>query len=221
MSIRRRRRLDPVPHEPSHRRVWRSWWRRCSCGLPAPCVDRLVPAPRLPFPPARNERSAPVTGPQPGGDTGDVSTPDVASAWHYQASRPASAPTGPGAARALACSAHPGATHEIIQAADSGARKAHVEAPTPGSHVADSRPADPPRPGPRPARAGAAAADSPCPDVTTPLVPHPATQIGGLFDGLLLVDPGLLSPGWWRPAPDLDPGEDTRPIRAGVSLPAH
>jgi hypothetical protein len=51
MTIPRKRRLEPVPHEPSHRRIWRSLWRRCSCGLPAPCVDRLVPAPRLPFPP--------------------------------------------------------------------------------------------------------------------------------------------------------------------------
>jgi len=51
MTIPRKRRLEPVPHEPAHRRAWRSLWRRCSCGLPAPCVDRLVPAPRLPFPP--------------------------------------------------------------------------------------------------------------------------------------------------------------------------
>jgi hypothetical protein len=50
MTIPRKRRPGPVPHEPSHRRAWRSLWRRCSCGLPAPCVDRLVPAPRLPFP---------------------------------------------------------------------------------------------------------------------------------------------------------------------------
>ena len=51
MTIPRKRRQQPVPHEPAHTRVWRSLWRRCSCGLPAPCVDRLVPAPRLPFPP--------------------------------------------------------------------------------------------------------------------------------------------------------------------------
>jgi hypothetical protein len=53
MTLSRKRRPDPVPHEPAHRRVWRSLWRRCSCGLPAPCVDRLVPAPRLPYPPNR------------------------------------------------------------------------------------------------------------------------------------------------------------------------
>jgi hypothetical protein len=58
MTIPHKRRLDPVPHEPSHRRAWRSLWRRCSCGLPAPCVDRLVPAPRLPFPPDRGIRSS-------------------------------------------------------------------------------------------------------------------------------------------------------------------
>jgi hypothetical protein len=57
MTFSRKRRLEPVPHEPSHRRVWRSLWRRCSCGLPAPCVDRLVPAPQLPFP--QNSASPP------------------------------------------------------------------------------------------------------------------------------------------------------------------
>ncbi|MBB4760378.1 hypothetical protein BJ971_000934 [Actinoplanes digitatis] len=51
MTIPRRRCQRPVPHGPSHRRMWRSLWRRCSCGLPAPCVDRLVPAPPLPYPP--------------------------------------------------------------------------------------------------------------------------------------------------------------------------
>ena len=54
MTNPRKRRRSPVPHEPSHRRAWRSLWRRCSCGLPAPCVDRLVPPPRLPFPPNRD-----------------------------------------------------------------------------------------------------------------------------------------------------------------------
>jgi len=46
-----RRSTEPVPLSPAHRRTWRTLWRRCSCGLPAPCVDRLVPAPPLPFPP--------------------------------------------------------------------------------------------------------------------------------------------------------------------------
>jgi hypothetical protein len=46
-----RRSTEPVPLSPVHRRTWRTLWRRCSCGLPAPCVDRLVPAPPLPFPP--------------------------------------------------------------------------------------------------------------------------------------------------------------------------
>ncbi|MGW4946820.1 SAM-dependent methyltransferase [Actinoplanes sp. NPDC004185] len=168
--------------------------------------------------------------------------PDVASAWHHQASWPASAPTGPGTARAPAHSAHQvtthgvahaathevaqaatyevaqaathevaqAATYEVAQAANSGARKAHVEAPPPGSyvtltHLSNSRP-----------EATGNAADAPYPDVTTPPIPHPTAQIGGLFDGLLLVDPGLLTPGWWRPEPDLDPGEDTRRTCAGV-----
>ena len=46
-----RRSTLPVPLSPAHRRTWRTLWRRCSCGLPAPCADRLVPAPPLPFPP--------------------------------------------------------------------------------------------------------------------------------------------------------------------------
>jgi hypothetical protein len=36
-------------------------WRRCSCGLPTPCVDRLLPASLPPFPPrARSRGSAPT-----------------------------------------------------------------------------------------------------------------------------------------------------------------
>jgi hypothetical protein len=46
-----RRSTVPVPLSPAHRRTWRTLWRRCSCGLPAPCVDRLVPASQPPFPP--------------------------------------------------------------------------------------------------------------------------------------------------------------------------
>jgi|SRR4051812_13063791 hypothetical protein len=48
---RRRKTTAPVPLGPLHRRTWQSLWRRCSCGLAAPCVDRLVPATPLPFPP--------------------------------------------------------------------------------------------------------------------------------------------------------------------------
>jgi hypothetical protein len=44
-----RRRTMPVPLGPIHRRLWRTFWRRCSCGLSAPCIDRRVPAP-VPFP---------------------------------------------------------------------------------------------------------------------------------------------------------------------------
>jgi hypothetical protein len=155
MTIRRRRRLDPVPHEPSHRRLWRSWWRRCSCGLPAPCVDRLVPAPRLPFPPVQDERSAPVTDPQPGGETEGIGTPNVAL-----------------------------------------------------RHVSSDS---------RPEVAGNVAAESKSPGVTTPPVPRTAAQIDGFFDGLLLIQPALVSPARWRPEPDVDPEEDTRWMCAGVA----
>jgi hypothetical protein len=47
----RRRQTTPlVPLGPSHRRLWRTLWRRCSCGLPAPCLDRRLPSPPPPFP---------------------------------------------------------------------------------------------------------------------------------------------------------------------------
>jgi hypothetical protein len=39
----------PVPLGPIHRRLWRTFWRRCSCGLPAPCIERRIPAP-VPLP---------------------------------------------------------------------------------------------------------------------------------------------------------------------------
>lgn len=32
----------PVPIAPAHRRSWRTLWRRCSCGLTEPCVDRIT-----------------------------------------------------------------------------------------------------------------------------------------------------------------------------------
>ena len=50
MTIPRRRTPSPVPLEPTHKRAWRSLWRRCSCGLPAPCVDRRVPPSTPPLP---------------------------------------------------------------------------------------------------------------------------------------------------------------------------
>lgn len=40
----RRRTTPPVPMSPIHRRSWRSLWRRCSCGLKEPCIDRLTTA---------------------------------------------------------------------------------------------------------------------------------------------------------------------------------
>jgi hypothetical protein len=63
MTILRKRRPDRVPYGPAHKRQWRTLWRRCSCGLPAPCVDRLVPAPRLPFPPDRDDTPDHAPGP--------------------------------------------------------------------------------------------------------------------------------------------------------------
>ncbi|MFI7543815.1 SAM-dependent methyltransferase [Actinoplanes sp. NPDC049599] len=74
----------------------------------------------------------------------------------------------------------------------------------------------------RPEAAGVLAAEFTRLGVTTPLVPRTAAQIGGFFDGLELVEPGLVSPARWRPDPaDVDPGEDTRWMWAGVArLPA-
>ena len=48
---RSRRSTSPVPLQPTHRRSWRTFWRRCTCGLAAPCVDRAVPPKERPFPP--------------------------------------------------------------------------------------------------------------------------------------------------------------------------
>jgi hypothetical protein len=47
--------VDPVPITPAHRRTWQTLWRRCSCGLPAPCVDR-----RTAVPPTAARTSPPV-----------------------------------------------------------------------------------------------------------------------------------------------------------------
>ena len=60
---RRRQTIPPVPLGPAHRRTWQSFWRRCSCGLAAPCVDSLVPATPFPFPPRGDTR--PPTAPSP------------------------------------------------------------------------------------------------------------------------------------------------------------
>lgn len=60
---RRQRHTPLVPLAPAHRRTWRSFWRRCSCGLKAPCVDRLVPAPALPFPARTIPAAAPFSPP--------------------------------------------------------------------------------------------------------------------------------------------------------------
>jgi len=44
--------IPPVPVTPAHRRSWRTLWRRCSCGLAEPCVDRLTMSRPLPVVPA-------------------------------------------------------------------------------------------------------------------------------------------------------------------------
>ncbi|MBQ0893440.1 hypothetical protein KBX37_10090 [Micromonospora sp. U56] len=50
-----RRAHKPVPLAPRHRRTWRSLWRRCTCGLTAPCPDRFAAVPVEPVPaPRRN-----------------------------------------------------------------------------------------------------------------------------------------------------------------------
>lgn len=54
---RRRKTIPPVPLAPRHRRTWRSLWRRCACGLSAPCVDSLILPPIPPFPPPRGPRT--------------------------------------------------------------------------------------------------------------------------------------------------------------------
>ena len=58
----RRRTTPPVPMSPIHRRSWRSLWRRCSCGLKEPCIDRLtasvlyLPTEQTASPPAPSRR---------------------------------------------------------------------------------------------------------------------------------------------------------------------
>jgi hypothetical protein len=71
--------VPPVPYGPRHRRLWQKLWRRCSCGLPAPCIDaRLAPPPPV-WPDPRDRHL-------------DPGTPDVASAaLRDLAARPAPA----------------------------------------------------------------------------------------------------------------------------------
>ncbi len=64
---RRRQTTQLVPVEPAHRRTWKSLWRRCSCGLPTPCVDRLLPPTPLPFPPRAPARRPALTALPPRG----------------------------------------------------------------------------------------------------------------------------------------------------------
>jgi hypothetical protein len=60
----RRRTTPPVPMSPIHRRSWRSLWRRCSCGLKEPCIDRLT-TPVLFLPADQPPPSPPPVQPQP------------------------------------------------------------------------------------------------------------------------------------------------------------
>ena len=60
---RRRQTIPPVPLGPAHRRTWQSFWRRCSCGLAAPCIDSLVPATPFPFPPRGDTRPPAIPSP--------------------------------------------------------------------------------------------------------------------------------------------------------------
>ena len=62
MTIPRERHPKPVPHAPTtHKRHWRSLWRRCACGLPAPCADRLASSPSNRATPGRHARTHPPT----------------------------------------------------------------------------------------------------------------------------------------------------------------
>lgn len=75
--------VDPVPVTPTHRRTWKTLWRRCSCGLTAPCVDRR-PAPR---PAATPPPAAPPALPRPATESSPQKNVGPLS--------PASPPTGP------------------------------------------------------------------------------------------------------------------------------
>jgi hypothetical protein len=50
--------ISQVPLAPLHSRSWRTLWRRCSCGLPEPCVDRATSS--IPVP---TSLSTALTGP--------------------------------------------------------------------------------------------------------------------------------------------------------------
>jgi hypothetical protein len=69
--------IQPVPIQPRHRRTWRSFWRRCTCGLTAPCVDRHLPSTDQPWPP-QTPASQPPTGDddnRPSRDEADSTVP--------------------------------------------------------------------------------------------------------------------------------------------------
>ena len=57
--------IPPVPITPTHRRSWRTLWRRCSCGLAEPCVDRLTMSKPLPVAADPLPPTTPITSVSP------------------------------------------------------------------------------------------------------------------------------------------------------------
>lgn len=112
--------VDPVPVSPTHRRMWQTLWRRCSCGLPAPCVDRR-PAQSHPEPlPSTSTTQPPTAAPPTAATPLPIPTSQVpAPAGLATTIRPAAPPSSttppPAAAarhRGLAPTTHPtGARH--------------------------------------------------------------------------------------------------------------
>jgi hypothetical protein len=66
--------IGPVPDSPRHRRDWRTLWRRCICGLPAPCIDARLTL-RPPATPDEShgddpDRTVELPPPRPGPEPG-------------------------------------------------------------------------------------------------------------------------------------------------------
>jgi hypothetical protein len=77
-----RRRPEPIPLGPRHRRLWRRWGRWCSCGLGwKTCPDRRWPVPTEPPTPPRHARVPKhLSAPAPN----QRATPNQRSAHHQQ-----------------------------------------------------------------------------------------------------------------------------------------
>ena len=197
---RRRQTSQPVPVTPTHRPDWRTLWRRCSCGLTCPCVDRAVPAKPRPFPPStattflsptsREDRCpippalvdylATVPFPIPGGYTAlrpipsprRPSPPPTLPTWAVRRSPPTWPPQPtPKPQFPGASAAHPSGP---------GAKGGPGESPCPGSRtgaapISPPRPALPHPPAPAPsaqATANAAAAHAPSARATASAAAH-------------------------------------------------